>query len=537
MAEYYRTIFTIEGTEEKGLVLLDHVEENVRHWYENETGRPFGAWKTDYENFRFGTDQIEDQDLGRFWSAWERSPDDDPETRWRLGLRLSTEGDDIEADIEVRGIEDAISSKLGAEPPGIVSVLLSGFNCSVDGRRLLVASRRVTSEDADSFIEILLSPQRSLPLIVVSEDSSGSSAIDPDELQRMLLGLTSVYLYDHDVAWYTSKDLPRSLRCYDGAIRLYSPRCTAEDVPQQHPYWEPGDVVRLSGERMLSILHDECMNRLPRQGRRRVFARVRSAVNREERAFLEESVEMLEKQQGNEDSILSEIIDEDLSLDIADAEGISIAKYNARGKIARAFRNRNMRLQEELRQLKESAAAGGYRLPEIDVSPDDEPVTTESTHEFPDAAEEPAQTTVLEVVEQASGELEGLRFFQSAFDSARQVSTGGRFTRLEDFRKTFECMSACAEKRSTGLGLSLEHWFKLRGVEYAKRESETTSARFSANRRFIDDLSGEHVSMQEHFKLNDGSFHLRVHVSWDKRNGSWLVGHVGEHLPTSSDPH
>ena len=145
MAEYYRTIFTIEGADEKGLALLDHVEENVRHWYEDETGKPFGAWETDYERFRFGTDQIEDQDLGRFWSVWERSCRDDPETRWRLGLRLSTEGDDIEADIEVRGVEDATSSKLRAEPPGVVSELFSEFRCSVDGRRLLIDSRRLSA--------------------------------------------------------------------------------------------------------------------------------------------------------------------------------------------------------------------------------------------------------------------------------------------------------------------------------------------------------------------------------------------------------
>ena len=129
-------------------------------------------------------------------------------------------------------------------------------------------------------------------------------------------------------------------------------------------------------------------------------------------------------------------------------------------------------------------------------------VPIESTDEFPDTAEEPVQTTVLEIVERASEELEGLRFFRTAFDSARQVSTGGRFTRLEELRKTFECMSACAEKRSTGLGLSLEHWFKLRGVEYAKRESETTSARFGANRRFTDDLSGEH-------HLDAGAFQVK----------------------------
>ena len=537
MAGYYRTIFTVEEADEHGLALLDRVEETVRQWYEEETGRPFSRWETENERFRFGTDHIEDQDIGRFWSVWERSSQEDLEVRWRLGLRLSTEGDEIEADFEVRGVEDSSLSELRAEPPGIVSELFSNFKCNIDGRRLLVDSRRITSEEADSFIEILLCPQRSLPLIVVSEESSGSSAINPNELQRRLLGLASVYSYDHDVAWYTSKDLPRSLRCYDGAIRLYSPRCTVEDVPQQHPYWEPSDVDRLSWERMLSILHDECMNRLPRQGRRRVFARVRSAVNREERAFLEESVEMLEKQQGNEGSILSEIIDEDLTLDIADAEGISIAKYNARGRIARAFRNRNTRLEEELRQLKESPAVRGYRLPEADGSPDEEPVPIESTREFPATAAEQVQTTVLEIVERASEELAGLRFFQTAFESAQRVSTGGRFTRLDELRKTFECMSACAEKRSTGLGLSLDHWFKLRGVEYAKRESETTSARFGANRSFRDDLSGGHVSMQEHFKLSDDGFHLRVHVSWDKKDGRWLVGYVGEHLPTSSDPH
>ena len=166
-----------------------------------------------------------------------------------LSVRLATEGGDLEADIEVLGVEGASSPLLRADPPTVVHKMLSELRCSINGRRLSTPAQRVPVKDSADPMAEMLDPDRRLPAIVVSDDGDRGSAMDPDELQRRLQGMATVHAYDHDVAWLLSKDLPRSLRCYDGAIRLYSPGCTDTDVPQQHPCWVPADIERLSHER------------------------------------------------------------------------------------------------------------------------------------------------------------------------------------------------------------------------------------------------------------------------------------------------
>ena len=542
MAEYYRTVFTIEDGDQSGMGLLTCVEASVREWGGDLTGLPIGGslgtWEGNAQSLRVGAQH--GKNMGYFWMVCERTSPEHEDERWRLGLRLATEGQDMEADIEVNGLESTSSLEYRAAPPAIVQTLLSKFNCSVDGRRLHTASQKVLIEDAPELIEEILNPQRNMPLIVVSENSTGLVSIDADHLQSRLLGIAVVYSYDHDVAWQFSKDLPRSLRCYDGTIRLFSPSCTVEDVPQQHPYWEPSDVERLSHERMISILGDECVNRLPRRGRRRLFSQVRNALRSEEVRDLEEYIESLETQRSDEEPLLARIMGDDFTGDVLDAEEISVGRYNARGRVARVYRNMADLLKEENRQLKvEIENLERSQRESAPIQPAPQILESESPPEVLAALPEPEEANegVLQVVERARAELTGLRFFGSAMDSAREATRGGRYRTTDELFKVFKWMSTCAEKREAGLGISLEDWFSLRGINYSKHESETTTAQHGNARRFKDDVSGRHVSMPAHFRLRDNGFHLRVHVSWKKKENTWLVGHVGEHLPTSSDPH
>lgn len=155
-----------------------------------------------------------------------------------------------------------------------------------------------------------------------------------------------------------------------------------------------------------------------------------------------------------------------------------------------------------------------------------------------EAVEDAATETVLETVERAGRDLTGLRFLETSIASARAVTRGGSFMRTADLYRLFEVMSECAERRSIGgLGMGIEDWFSYQGVDYAKRESTTTQARYGAARMFTDERTGNPVSMPAHFKLKDSGFQLRVHVRWISRENTWLIGHVGEHLSTASDPH
>lgn len=545
MAEYYRTVFTIEDGEKGGLGLLASVEDSVREWAKALTGHPVGGgvgtWVGDSDSLRIGAQHR--KSMGLFWMVCEQTFPKHEDERWRLGLRLATEGQDMEADIEVNGVEGVSSLEYRPAPPAIVPTLVSKFKCSVSGRRLNTASQRVLSEDAPALMDEILDPWRNMPLIVISENSRGLASIDADHLQRRLLGLAFVYSYDHDVAWHLSKDLPRSLRCYDGALRLFSPSCTVDDVPQQHPYWVPSDVEKLSQERMASILSDECVNRLPRRGRRRLFSEVRNALHSEEVRDLEEYIETLEMQRSDEEPLLARIMGDDLTGDILDSEEMSVGRYNARGRVARVYRNMANILKEENRQLRveiESLESllrksaplqtglQAVQVEELELPPEVQDASPET---------EEAHSGVLQVVQQARAELNGLRFLDSAVASARMATQGGRFKNTDELFHVFQWMSRCAERRESGLGMRLEDWFSLRGVSYSGHESETTATQHSEARKFRDDVSGRYVYMPAHFKLRDDGFHLRIHVSWESKEDTWLVGYVGEHLPTSSNPH
>ena len=506
MAEYYRTIFTIEECMQ-GLELLDMVADEARKWAECEFGASLHGPRDELEGrrgrLRFGMRSVDDS--GVFRLVWERPDLNEEELQWRLSLRLATEGDDMEADIEVQGLEwqgEAPPDEFQARPPSLVSTLFREFHCSLDGERLTANARRVS--DANSFREELLDPNRSLPLLAVSEEKRGDSASEKasylqrqlsvehgqlsapgashekaNHLQRQLLGLVKVVSYDHDMTWQISKDLPRPLRCYDGAMRLYSPGCSESDVSQQHPYWLPPDMDKLGPDLMLSMLRDECVIRLPRQGRRRMFSRVRNAIrNRDTRNLeskIEELLELLELQ------------------DTHDEDSVPRVRYDYLMKNAKALNNRVKVLEEEIKQLSNSSTD------QVPTPPLREPSSTP----------EPAPASVLEAVQRANRDLDGLRFFPSARESAERVAKSGQFKRTEKLYQVFESMSECAEKRVRGpLGMSLAQWFRDRAVTYARRESEQTNNRYRHARTFPDDITGGYIYMEEHFKLVEDDFEL-----------------------------
>ena len=276
---------------------------------------------------------------------------------------------------------------------------------------------------------------------------------------------------------------------------------------------------------MCLILRDECVNRLPRRGRRRLFSRVRDAIRRREAQDLEAK---LERQAIDDDTILSllEMTDDD------DADSVSVSKFNVLMKQARAFKNKADILEDENKRLKDSGASP------VAVSP-----SSKSRHAPEELA--PIQSrdgenlsfgTVLDVVNWADSQLDGLRFFSSALEEAGSI-TKAQFSRTDELCKTFRRMEECARKRPTGLGKNPGQWFSDRGVDYSPKESEQTWARYREGRTFRDDDSGDSVYMEEHFKLRDAGFMLRIYVSWDKKENEWLVGYVGSHLPTATDPH
>ena len=514
MAEYYRSVFSISQTDAGGARLLGSVRDAVREWVADDFGPrqlidgESRKWTGDAGELSEIERRLDGESLATFRIKWERPDPDGEIERWRMSVRLATEGADVEADIEVRGSESGQSAPRPehvAALPSIPRKILDEFDCRLDGRRMTVAAKRIDYEsEASAFVEgDLLNPERRLPLVVVSQNASARGA-SADLLQGRLLGLARVVWYDHNTAWRIARDMPSALRCYDGAIRLYSPGCSEDDVSQQNPYWLLNDALRLqSAGKLWLLLRDECVNRVPRHTRRRLYARVRRRIQDAEReADLQAMEEDYEVRRAYE------------SLDAPDAPPLTRARITAYIRVARSFKNRNemlksenASLKSENERLKSIVGAGEPVVPVPTIVPSAEP------RDF---------KTVREAVEEADKSLDSLRFFRTAFASADE----SQFRRPEAVYMAFQTLNDCAKVLVKGsLGKSVTQWLAERGVEYAHGEHEKTDQKYRRERTFRD------VYMPAHVKI--GGNELRIHLIWEESEDKWLIGHVGKHLPTA----
>lgn len=567
MAEYYRTVFSVRKRDLRGIPLMEKAADATLLWAMECFGRcefdsSRGLWTGDRGSLRIRDRKDVETNLAIYRLVWEM-PDCDSTNRWRLSARLATDGQDVEADIEVLGIETPnrpLREEYLAKLPATPVQLLSEFDCRIGDLPMITRATKIARDDADSFLnDWLYGPDRQVPLLVVSLDSAGDG-VDADQLQEQLLGLASVVVYDHDTAWDVARHVPRALRCYDGAIRLYAPGCSGDDVPQQNPYWMPSDERQLQSQpnRFWMMLRDECVNRTPTHTRRRLFSSVRSRIRRLEAENWEAELNRLEVRESeleddyerrrqeleadaqsirkleSERKIAIEELDrayDELLQDLDD----DTTSESAQKTVARAFRNRNKLLEDDIRRLQQDNALLRMRLDRSGSSESavqDEVVGDQGILRQSDAeagVESPEFRTVLEAVKAADASFDGLRFFPTAIESARD----SQFTRPCEVYRALEVLAECGEarQRDGALGVVVRDWMAERGVDYAASESEQTEIRHSDERKFYDPKRDFHVYMGAHIRV--GRNQVRIHVVWHDAEGKWLVGWVGDHLPTA----
>lgn len=147
-----------------------------------------------------------------------------------------------------------------------------------------------------------------------------------------------------------------------------------------------------------------------------------------------------------------------------------------------------------------------------------------------DGEPSPAPTefrSVMEVVDWAK-RLNGLFFLEEAERSATKLRRRKRT--FLDLRDVFQTMAECAGERARGpLGQDVKAWLAARGVKYVAGESPTTMGQHGKERTFL--YGGQQVAMPAHIRVGRK---VRIHCRWLENEKVWLVGHVGEHLPTAT---
>lgn len=511
MPGYYRAIFTISKPDAPSSQVLADAWQCVQDWATRKYGTPDSHFTR--------SSACGDLKLCALTHRYADASSRD----WRLSVRLATDGSAVNADIELRAADAADADPAlapTAPPPSLVQTLLERFDCSVGPDRLAVNATRINAHEADSFVKNeLFNPDRQLPLLVLADFRDGSPVLDTDQAQQELAGLAKVIAYDHNTAWNIMRDLQHELWCYDGAIRLFAPGCSADALEQQHPYWLLRHLERvIRDNRLWQMLRDECLLRTPHQRQSRLLSRVENAINEEESIILAELTDRVLRLQHSQDDIdkLLKFLDKSY----IGGDYVRSGLYRAAVTVAKAMKNRA--------DILDGTRPAPKTYDPTSEPPPTPPLPTQPTPKF---------STIHACAEYAAQNLPHLRFLPNALVTAQSNYTRQYNTKAAQIYETFEVLNECGRQRTQPgalQGKGVEQWLKENGVEYSD-ESESTMREYSKERTFFDPDKDEYIPMPHHIKMLHNA--IRIHLRWDATEKKFLIGYIGEHLPTSQDRH
>ena len=209
-----------------------------------------------------------------------------PELSVRLEARFCTAADgDGDGDVEnTAAVAAQISTRFisadGSDPPELLvgpprllREIVQRFPCRNGVSPVANAVARVTAADAADFTNAqLLNPQRTLPILVITERPQGGTAIDPERALSLLLGVAQVAHFD------ANGPAPGVARCYNGSVRMYWPPGL-----QRPGYYTWNAAAALS----LASLQRDCLANAAESDFDRRFGMARAAVILERNRQLE----------------------------------------------------------------------------------------------------------------------------------------------------------------------------------------------------------------------------------------------------------
>lgn len=152
------------------------------------------------------------------------------------------------------GVRNSCSTLSGEEVPASSPRFLRDFiahHSLVDGGVPVSAVPNFV-EDMNSFtrfMALLLSPDRSLPIVVLTQlPHSTDYALDPIKLAKDTQGLAHVFCLPQAMTFGLSDHVGKTLSVFYGAVRTYYPRFSVESAPWQHHLVFPQRIAEWNDE-------------------------------------------------------------------------------------------------------------------------------------------------------------------------------------------------------------------------------------------------------------------------------------------------
>lgn len=399
--------------------------------------------------------------------------------------------------------------------PNVVRKVLSELAAEADGRALSDRIEASGVRDIPELIDLIYSPYRRLPVLVITDDNEGRTHISPNNLAKRIAGSSHIAHLNADASLELKKIIGKRMSAFNGAIRLYEPGLTeSNEDPFAHPLWlaavkTEGVLVRQIANRTLQAgFLDRSEYSFPR------YSTVRDAQRREE-----------EKLAGYGPLPLRTELDQARKLAAEQAEerdewhSLALEEQERRIQAEREVE----RLKAEVARLESKAISLEYKI--ANDSSEYEEAKPERSLESYDDLEEWAEEVLQESVyiHQAAlkdcrknGHDSMLRRIESALLIMRDYMTPSRAKNAPEMR-------ALAREKLSEIGVEDSHCFVNR--EEAKK-----------NPKYIVNYEGEQRVLYDHLKYGNGynnANQFRIYYFWDEVKRCHVVGKMPSHLPNN----
>ena len=454
-----------------------------------------GRWTGNHQTL-----EIDEADQDDFWMLqlqWTINTDlDDGNRGYLVDLSVAQTDGPIEFLAAISSDDPSLPEPRRLD---VVCRLIEQFDCSCASLPLRTAAEEIRVDEAVSFAdEVLLSPERQLPIVALSRDRDGYTAHPPDAIQRDLAGRALVTVWDGDVSTVISDRIGRQFACYGGAIRIYRPGAKEQDGAGHHQFFLLSQTRNRGFRSQLS---------------RRINALAPQSKAAERMAEIEERI-----RRAKSDALSRQV--SELSRALERQQNLTEQQLAAIQETHQAQEQRICELEDENARLRELQVGRELAL--------ESPVELEASF-----AEEVdlRPDTVVEALQIAETQCSNLHFFGSAQRSAEE-SHYAQPERVLAGLRALERVAVELRERTLSEHAILQT-LNERGHE-ASTESVDTMRRYGDQRQFRD-YDGRLVEMQPHIKLGGGAgadSRVRIHFAWDEESAAIVVGYVGRHLRT-----
>ena len=281
MLTEYETGFTIQETSElAGNALMADVAETLESLL---TDGPSDASPS------FTEREISASSGYAIFAADRPHPEDSNHTV-RIQARLCTQGQAVTAQIRSRFLsaDENDPADLTAGPPSILKEIVDGYDCKIGIDQFRYHFRREVFlvEDvptARQVMNFITNPNRKVPVLILTEDSTGHTAIEPQDAFDYLLGLALVVRFVGNTSSHIRDATGQA--CYDGAMRFYWPGGSVSGF-----YW-PQYAATIS----ITQFQKDCIDNAEIQDLNgdfeQIFSSVRTRVIRERRTGREQTAQ------------------------------------------------------------------------------------------------------------------------------------------------------------------------------------------------------------------------------------------------------